>query len=47
MRNGMSVPRGGYIPNFAKGLYLTAYSTLLQQFDIDTNDIRITLELGK
>ena len=42
-RNGTSVPRGGYTPNFANGQYLKAYSTLLQELECDTGDKSIRL----
>ena len=42
-RNGTSVPRGGYTPNFANGQYITAYSTFLQKLECDTGDESISL----
>ena len=42
-RNGTSVPRGGYTPNFANGQYLKAYMTFLQELECDTGDTRISL----
>ena len=42
-RNGTSVPRGGYTPNFANGQYLKAYSMFLQKVECDTGDKSISL----
>ena len=42
-RNGTSVPRGGYTPNFVNGQYLEAYSKLLQELECDTGDKSISL----
>ena len=42
-RNGTSVSREGYTPNFANGQYLKAYSTLLQELECDTGDKSISL----
>ena len=42
-RNGTSVPRGGYTPNFANGQYLKAYLTLVQELECDTGDKSISL----
>ena len=46
-RNGTSVPRGGYIPNFANGQYLMAYMTFLQELECDTSDKSISLTLDE
>ena len=37
-RNGTSLPRGNYTPNFEYGQYLKVYSTLLQELECDTGD---------
>ena len=42
-RNGTSVPREGYTPNFANGQYIKAYMTLLQELKCDTGDKNISL----
>ena len=42
-RNGTSVPRGGYTPNFANWQYLKAYMTFLQELECDTGDKSISL----
>ena len=42
-RNGTSVPRGGFTPNFANTQYLTAYSTLLQELECDIEEKSISL----
>ena len=41
-RNGTSVPREGYTPNFANGQYLKAY-TFLQELECDTGNKSICL----
>ena len=46
-RNGTSVARGGYTPNFANEQYLKAYSTLLQELECDTCDKSISLTLSE
>ena len=42
-RNGTSLLRGGYTPNFANGQYLKAYITFLQELECDTGDKSISL----
>ena len=41
-RNGTSVPRRGYIPDFANGKYLKVYMTFLQELECDTGDKTIS-----
>ena len=42
-RNGTSVPRGGYTPNFANGQYIKAYMMFLKELECDTGDKSISL----
>ena len=42
-RNGTSMPRGGYTPNYANKQYFTAFSTLFQELEYDTVDKSINL----
>ena len=42
-RNGTSVPRKGYTPNFANKQYLKGYTTFLQELECNTGDKSISL----
>ena len=42
-RNGTSVPRDGYTPNFANGGYKRAYMQFLQELECDTGDKCVNL----